>query len=255
MSLSKAIYELPDELRDVIRSFVHDFEVVFTSGDTKRYTNDQNITDFMGVVRIIVNTKFVIREGTKFSFVLENIEGGRVILIGDMTSMFSYCNKFNSDASRWDTSKVTNMKDMFYNCWNFNSDLSLWDTSNVTDMQEMFHGCTSFNSDVRSWYEYIILLLLRVLYDKAPARLASWDTSKVTNMKDMFYNCYNFNSDLSRWNVSNVTNMHTMFAYNTKFNSDLSKWDMRRVVDANAMFHQCLNMPDEYKCHMRPWTN
>ena len=58
-----------------------------------------------------------------------------------MSCMFYHCNKFNSDLSGWDVSRVTNMNAMFDDCVYFNSDLSGWDVSNVTKMKSVFDEC------------------------------------------------------------------------------------------------------------------
>ena len=54
-------------------------------------------------------------------------------------------NKFNTDISKWDVSRVTDMMRMFTGTTSFNGDISKWDVSRVTNMNGMFFGATSFN--------------------------------------------------------------------------------------------------------------
>ena len=58
---------------------------------------------------------------------------------------------FNSDISRWKTSRVTNMEYMFIYASSFNQDLSVWDTSSVTSMSHMLYEAASFKYDIASW--------------------------------------------------------------------------------------------------------
>ena len=65
---------------------------------------------------------------------------------------FSNCNIFNSDLSRWDVSKVTDMGGMFYYCTQFNSDLSKWNVSDVSNMRYMFDNCPIENNPPK-WFK------------------------------------------------------------------------------------------------------
>lgn len=138
---------------------------------------------------------------------------GIIKIIGKAINMFAYAKGFNSDLSKWDVSKVTDMSGMFYNCILFKSDLSNWNVSNVTDMNYMFYSAHSFDAD-----------------------LSKWDVSNVTDMNRMFLKAYCFNSDLSKWDVGNVTDMTRIFDSATKFNSDLSKWHIKKVYFSPFMF-------------------
>ena len=60
--------------------------------------------------------------------------------------MFFNCKNFNSDISKWDVSKCTDMFYMFGNCYKFNCDLNNWDISNVEDKRGIFHNCESLQS-------------------------------------------------------------------------------------------------------------
>jgi len=44
---------------------------------------------------------------------------------------------FNSDISKWDVSRVTDMRHMFAYATQFNYDISKWDMSSVTTMSSM----------------------------------------------------------------------------------------------------------------------
>jgi surface protein len=131
--------------------------------------------------------------GSKFQNSKIQTISGPVVLIGSAFGMFQGAKEFNSDLSKWDTSKVDNMSIMFSHT-NFNSDISNWDTSNVTNMSGMFAQVRNFNQDI-----------------------SKWDTSNVKSMVSMFYNAINFNQDLSGWDTSKVENIYDMFSNATKF--------------------------------------
>ena len=58
-----------------------------------------------------------------------------------MRRMFYFCENFESDLSRWNTSKVENMNGMFMFCRKLKCDLSDWDVSKVKDNEDIFVGC------------------------------------------------------------------------------------------------------------------
>ena len=64
--------------------------------------------------------------------------------ISIMFSTFAYASSFNSDLSKWDVSRVTDMMEMFQEASSFNGDLSKWDVSRVADMGGMFSGASAF---------------------------------------------------------------------------------------------------------------
>ena len=91
---------------------------------------------------------------------------------------------FNSDLSKWTTTRVTNLAQMFdeengspYS--QFNSMLTNFDTSKVTTMHAMFRG-TTFDQD-----------------------LSHFDTSNVIDLSYMFMNTREFNQDLD-WDTQKV---------------------------------------------------
>ncbi|MDO4798817.1 MAG: BspA family leucine-rich repeat surface protein, partial [Coriobacteriales bacterium] len=94
------------------------------------------------------------------------------------------------DASRCNTSSVTDMRSMFSGCSSLASlDLSTWDTSSVTDMSFMFYDCSSL----------------------ASLDVASWNTVSVTSARFMFA-CPSLSVlDVSSWDVSSIADMGYMF--------------------------------------------
>ena len=65
--------------------------------------------------------------------------------------MFYSDHAFNSDLSKWSTSKVTDLASTFMYTKLFTSDLSKWDVSKVEDMTATFSDTTKFNSDLSKW--------------------------------------------------------------------------------------------------------
>ena len=100
-----------------------------------------------------------------------------------MFGMFTDASSFNSDISKWDVSKVTDMVAMFGSAKSFNSDISKWDVSRVTNMEDMFSGASSFNSDI-----------------------SKWDVFRVINMKEMFSEASSFSQTLcGAWYTSTAS--------------------------------------------------
>ena len=144
---------------------------------------------------------------------LENLGGGNVSGVTDISFMFDDAYRINPDVSHWDTSNVTNMSFMFYDAHSANPNVSRWDTSKVTDMNNMFSAAEAANPDV-----------------------SRWDTSNVTDMNNMFSNTYSANPDVSRWDTSKVTDMNNMFSAAEVANPNVSRWDTSKVTDMNNMF-------------------
>merc|ERR1712164_76476 len=61
-----------------------------------------------------------------------------------MRYMFNGASSFNSDISKWNVGKVTDMLYMFNMAESFNFDISTWDIGKVTNMNLMFRGTSSF---------------------------------------------------------------------------------------------------------------
>ena len=64
--------------------------------------------------------------------------------------MFSGCEEFDSDLSKWNVSNVEMMTGTFYKCIKFNCDLSKWDVSKVRSMRYIFDK--SGISKKPNWY-------------------------------------------------------------------------------------------------------
>jgi surface protein len=61
-----------------------------------------------------------------------------------MRGLFQGASFFQSDLSRWETSRVTDLSWAFSGTQEFNSDLSGWDTSSVEDMSALFFVTVAF---------------------------------------------------------------------------------------------------------------
>lgn len=129
--------------------------------------------------------------------------------------MRTVCKKFNSDISKWDTSKVTTMYRMFDGAISFDRDISDWNVSNVENFSAMFCDARSFNKD-----------------------LNKWDTSAAKDMSHMFQLTDRFNGHIEKWDVSGVENMTAMFGGAISFNRDISGWDTRSLKKVTGMFFQ-----------------
>jgi len=68
-----------------------------------------------------------------------------------MKFTFYYCEKFNSDLSKWKTERVINFENTFDSSKMFNSDLSQWNISSATNTDGMFQKCEKFNQNLSAW--------------------------------------------------------------------------------------------------------
>ena len=132
--------------------------------------------------------------------------------VQDMSEMFKFALKMNSDINHWDVSHVTNMQGVFFGAKSFNRPLDKWDTSNVVNMTQMFALAEKFNQDINQW-----------------------NVSNVRYMSGMFYKAKKFDQLLDKWDVSKVEYMADMFAY-TKYNRPLRKWNIASLLDPCGMF-------------------
>ena len=185
----------------------------------------------------------------------------------------TYSDGFNNlryiDASKLDTSKVTNMHEMFYGTsslanldvsnWNTsqvegmaqmfekassltNLDVSKWNTSNVTTTDSMFDGASRLTSlDVSKWDTSNVTemdLMFNMTTSLTTLDVSNWDTSKVTNMRHMFQASGLTTVDVSKWNTSQVTDMAYMFRVATNLTAlDISNWDTSKVKSMEGMFN------------------
>ena len=145
--------------------------------------------------------------------ICDNVEG-----LSILRQAFMECRTLTSiDASKLNTTNVTNMSFMFYLCTSLTSlDVSSFDTSNVTDMSFMFINCSGLTS----------------------LDVSGFNTSKVTNMSRMFSDCARLTSlNLSGFDTSKVTNMSRMFTYCSGLTSlDLSNFTFDKVANYDGMF-------------------
>ena len=65
-----------------------------------------------------------------------------------MNVLFMGAASFNSNISRWDVARVTDMNRMFMGATSFDSDISDWDVSRVNDMSSMLQDAILFNQQL-----------------------------------------------------------------------------------------------------------
>jgi surface protein len=205
---------LPIELSNIILNYAE--TTFFIESHCQKFYIKKRIFDLMDWKTIksihIYGVMVLVNPKKKFNRSIIETITGNVVLIGDVSNMFSSAKYFRGDVSNWDVSQVTDMNGMFYNTVNFNQNsINKWDTSNVTDMKWMFS------------------------YSNFDQNLNSWNTSKVVDMSYMFYKASNFNQDISGWDTSQVTDMSSMFA-NTVFDQDISGWDISQVTNMDKIF-------------------
>lgn len=167
--------------------------------------------------------------------------------VTNMQGMFRECYGLTSlDLSSFNTRNVTNMAVMFCHCDNLESlKVGSFDTSNVVDMSHMFRFCrklkeldlSSFNTKNVTDMSY----LFAACESLETLDLSSFDTINVTSMVDMFYCCRSLTSlDLRSFNTSNVTGMVYMFdACNSLTSLDVSSFNTSGVIAFDHMFGSC----------------
>ena len=164
--------------------------------------------------------------------------------VTNMNSMFNGASSLtNLDVSHWNTSKVTDMSYMFYASGVTNLDVSNWDTSQVTTMYSMFAGTNSLtNLDVSRWNTSKVTTMHSIFTGASSLTnldVSRWDTSKVTDMDGMFNGASSLtNLDVSRWDTSNVKQMRSIFSNVSSVTSlDVSGWNTNKVTDMMYMFY------------------
>jgi len=194
-------------------------------------------SDLTPYTHLEVVKRFTITGNTKFGDNLTSIEGGPVLLVGDMTNKFRKCTSFNSPVDRWDVSQITNMKGMFIYASAFNQPLQEWNVSGVKDMEGIFAG-TTFNQPLQDWDTGQVTNMYGMFANATTFNqpLHEWNVSKVKNMGSMFFGASAFNQPLYEWNVSGVKNMGSMFDIAATFNQPLQEWNVSGVDDMGSMF-------------------
>ena len=150
------------------------------------------------------------------------------------------------EASKLNTSQVTNMSDTFYGLRNLKKlDVSKWDTSKVTNMTGMFANTAPTaeykrdDIDPDSTDSYLYKVEYPDIESPLKLDLSKWDTSKVKSMESMFSFFYGTKLDLSKWNTESLENTHNMFFRSELYNiGDLSKWDTSKLTNISGMFQE-----------------
>jgi hypothetical protein len=161
-------------------------------------------------------------------------------LVGDMSRLFAYTERFDADPTRWVVDEVTNMHGMFCHATAFDGDLSTWQVERVTDMSQMFAFARTFRGGGVSEWNVCNVTDMNRMFASAhnfDGNLAQWSVGKVTNMTEMFAHATAYHGeDLFAWDVSQVENMSYMFYKARKFRDDLSEWQVHNVIDMRCMF-------------------
>ena len=164
--------------------------------------------------------------------------------VTNMYSMFRMTSSLSTlDVSKWDTSQVTDMDNMFTGASSLTTlDVSKWNTSEVTSMVYMFSDTSSLtNLDVSKWNTGNVISMSAMFSGASSLTsldVSNWNTSKVVRMGSMFQGARSLiNLDVSKWNTSNVESMFQMFIHARSLtNLDVSKWDTSNVKDMGSLF-------------------
>ena len=153
------------------------------------------------------------------------------------------------DASKIDTSKITNMDSMFRGTSGLTSlDVSKWDISNVTNMTSMFFGASGLvHLDISSWNTTNVTdmsYMFSLASSLTNLDVSRWNTSNVTNMTSMFAGASSLvRLDVGSWNTTNVTDMSYMFSLASSLtNLDVSRWDTSKVTSMASMFNEASSL-------------
>ena len=155
------------------------------------------------------------------------------------------------DASKIDTSKVTNMHEMFASTSSLITlDVSNWDTSQVTNMSYMFYearGLTNLN--VSNWNTSNVKYMNSMFWKASSLTkldVSKWNVSNVTEMSNLFRGASSLTSlDVSNWNTSKVTNISYIFAYMSSLTKlDLSNLDTSNMIDMSFMLSKSTKLKE-----------
>ncbi len=162
-----------------------------------------------------------------------------MLIVTNMSAMFSVATVFNQDIGNWNTASVTNMRSMFAGATAFNGDIGDWNTAQVTDMGVMFYEATSFNGDISGW-NVASVTEMSDMFNGATAfngDIDGWNTASVTSMFNMFFNATSFDQNIGGWNVEAVEFMDNMFREASSFNGDIGRWNTAKVRYMGGMFY------------------
>ena len=158
--------------------------------------------------------------------------------------------------ANWDVSECNNLQSTFYNSRQFNTDVSKWDTSKSVTLYRTF-SLTQFNHPIdthevinygKTYNAWDVSNVTRLYYTFAGSTTAgaptptfnqnlnNWDTSKVYDWRGTFHKCENFNGDISDWDTGQGLYFNSMFERAIIFNQDLSNWDTSKSTQFSSMF-------------------
>lgn len=189
MSLDDMFCELSEHLIDDLCGIVLKYitSILCVDGiiiDARKFKMDRkNITRITLINDLIINTPLYFSNCTS----LEYINGEQIVAIGDVSGMFSNCNRLKTVPHINMTNAVV-LSNLFEEAYNFNQPLD-WDTKNVVYMNSMFYKASSFNNDV-----------------------SNWDISNVKTTRSMFYKAYNF-SIKPTWNTDHIDDVSFMYYF------------------------------------------
>lgn len=190
--------------------------------------NTQNVTEM----------SYMFGHTTYFNKNLSNWNTSSAVYMGHMFYAAAAFNNagvpLETNGSKWDVSKVTNMLNMFNSATKFNVSINNWETTSLTNISGMFNNATIFNQDIST---------------KSIDSKIRWDTSKVTTMAQTFRLATAFNNGgvPLNWNVSKVLYTNEMFNGATVFNQPLSSptWGTNIITNMGYMFQgaKAFNQP------------
>mgnify|MGYP003630560488 FL=1 len=158
--------------------------------------------------------------------------------------------------ANWDVSDCNNLQSTFYNSQQFNTDVSKWDTSKSVTLYRTF-GITQFNYPIdthevinygRTYNAWNVSNVTRLYYTFGGYSVAgypippfnqnlnNWDTSKVYDFRGTFYKCASFNQDINDWDTGQGQYFNNMFERASIFNQDISNWDTSEALQLSSMF-------------------
>ena len=194
------IFEIPFSINYILLKLCDDSEITITirgTGTQKILSREVDIDDYSGPLPNHIYINGTEKYANAFQVSGLTNEVNEITLKWDSPISTCYCmfnymkNIIKIDASKFDTSKVTDMTAMFYQCTSLTSiNLNNWNTSSVGNMVDMFSGCSSLIS----------------------LNLGNFDTQKVTNFGSMFSDCSNMNTlDLSSFQTKSSSDASDIF--------------------------------------------
>lgn len=166
--------------------------------------------------------------------------------VTNMSHMFENSRFSNYKTAGLCTSRVTSTSHMFDNCYEAKTiDLSGFDTSNVTDMSYMFWFDRALKSLDVSGFDTSKVASTKYMFYRCSGLtsldVSGFDTSDVKDMSSMFNSCTSLTSlNVSEFNTGNATNMQSMFTNCTQVKElDVSGFNTSNVTNFKSMFSNC----------------